>query len=92
MDIDGDDIDDRETIKAMIAQNGGLVTMDLPPIGKGSGELSATTRWMVIGDDFKVLDEGGALESKAKSLGISRIHVVKLLDWLRGSRADGHRP
>ena len=39
MDIDGDDIDDRETIKAMIAQNGGLVTMDLPPIGKGSGEL-----------------------------------------------------
>ena len=92
MDIDGDDIDDRETIKAMIAQNGGLVTMDLPPIGKGSGELSATTRWMVIGDDFKVLDEGGALESKAKSLGISRIHVVKLLGWLRGSRADGHRP
>ena len=92
MDIDGDDIDDRETIKAMIAQNGGLVTMDLPPIGKGSGELSATTRWMVLGDDFNVLDEGGALESKAKSLGISRIHVVKLLGWLRGSRADGHRP
>ena len=92
MDIDGDDIDDRETIKAMIAQNGGLVTMDLPPIGKGSGELSATTRWMVIGDDFKVLDEGDALESKAKSLGISRIHVDKLLGWLRGSRADGHRP
>ena len=92
MDIDGDGIDDRETIKAMIAQNGGLVTMDLPPIGKGSGELSATTRWMVIGDDFKVLDEGGALESKAKSLGISRIHVDKLLGWLRGSRADGHRP
>ena len=92
MDIDGDDIDDRETIKAMIAQNGGLVTMDLPPIGKGSGELSATTRWMVIGDDFKVLDEGDAFESKAKSLGISRIHVDKLLGWLRGSRADGHRP
>ena len=92
MDIDGDGIDDRETIKAMIAQNGGLVTMDLPPIGKGSGELSATTRWMVIGDDFKVLDEGDALESKAKSLGISRIHVDKLLGWLRGSRADGHRP
>jgi len=61
LDINGDGIDDRETIKAMIAQNGGLVTMDLPPTGKGSGELSVTTRWLVIGDDFKVLDEGGAL-------------------------------
>lgn len=92
MDIDGDGIDDRETIKAMIAENGGLVTMDLPTTGKGAGELSATMRWMVIGDDFKVLDEGGALESKAKSLEISRIHVNKLLNWLRGSRTDEHRP
>ena len=92
LDINGDGIDDRETIKAMIAQNGGLVTMDLPPTGKGSGELSVTTRWLVIGDDFKVLDEGGALESKAKAFGISRIHVDKLLRWLRGSRADEHRP
>ena len=92
LDINGDGIDDRETIKTMIAQNGGLVTMDLPPTGTGSGELSVTTRWLVIGDDFKVLDEGGALESKAKAFGISRIHVDKLLRWLRGSRADEHRP
>ncbi len=92
LDINGDGIDDRETIKAMIAHNGGLVTMDLPLTGKGSGELSVTTRWLVIGDDFKMLDEGGALESRAKAFGISRIHVDKLLRWLRGSRADEHRP
>ena len=92
LDINGDGIDDRETIKTLIAQNGGLVTMDLPPTGKGSGELSVTTRWLVIGDDFKVLDEEGALESKAKAFGISRIHVDKLLRWLRGSQADEHRP
>ncbi len=88
MDIDGDGIDDRERLKTMIEQLGGRVTMDLPPTGKGSGELSVTTRWMVIGDDFKVVDEGGFLESKAKSLGISRIKLDKLLGWLRGSPAN----
>ncbi len=92
MDIDGDGIDDRERLKAMIEQHGGRVTVDLPPTGKGSGELSVTTRWMVIGDDFKVFDEGGILESKAKSLGISRIKLDKLLGWLRGTRTDEHRP
>ena len=88
MDIDNDGIDDREKLKAMIALFGGRVTLDWPPNEKVIGELSVATRWIVIGDDFKVVDVGGILESKAKSLGISRIKLDKLLGWLRGSPAN----
>ena len=110
MDIDGDGKDDRQTVKALIEQNGGKVTVDLPPNGKVSGELSVETRWMVMGEGFKVsaalrrdgaeLDsaekaaaiERNALESQAKSLGISRINLDKLMGWLRGSGANEVSP
>ena len=104
MDIDGDGKDDRQTVKALIEQNGGQVTVDLPPNGKVSGELTVETRWMVMGEGFKVrgaeLDsaekaaaiERNTLESQAKSLGISRINLDKLMGWLRGSGANEVSP
>ncbi len=104
MDIDGDGKDDRETVKALIEQNGGRVTVDLAPAGKVVGQLSVDTRWMVMGEDFKVrgleLDstetaaakERGILESQAKSMGISRINLDKLMGWLRGSGANEVSP
>ncbi len=104
MDIDGDGKDDRETVKALIEQNGGKVTVDLAPAGKVSGQLSVDTRWMVMGEEFKVrgleLDsvetaaakERGILEAQAKSMGISRINLDKLLGWLRGSGANEVSP
>ena len=106
MDMDGDGKDDRETVKALIEQNGGQVTVDLPPGGKLVGQLSVNTRWMVMGEEFKVrakldstdgkLDDTETasakdrsnLESQAKSLGISRINLDKLMGWLRGSGAN----
>jgi len=83
MDIDGNGTDDREEVKRMIAAGGGIVTCDLPPNGKITGELSVETRWLVIGQDFKAIDEWGVVDSKAKSLGISRIYLDKLLVFLR---------
>ena len=83
MDIDGDGNDDRKKIIELIESRGGIVTFDLPPDGKVTGELTIDTRWLIVGEDFSVLDEGGVLESKSKSLGISRINLNKLLGFLR---------
>ncbi len=99
MDMDGDGNDDRATLKALIVQNGGRVTADLPPGGKLDGKLTVDTRWLVMGEDFKVrgdltkddalsAKERNNLESEAKALGISRINLDKLMGWLRGSGAE----
>ncbi|MCY2985847.1 MAG: hypothetical protein NTY15_19650 [Planctomycetota bacterium] len=99
MDMNGDGTDDRETIKALIEQNGGVVTLDLPPGAVYKGKLSFDTRWMVMGEDFKrapgavddpASDNAAAkarreLEADAKSKGISFINVDKLQGWLRAS-------
>ena len=104
MDIDGDGKDDRETVKALIVQNGGKVTMDMAPGGKPNGALTVNTRWLVLGDEFKVVGkelskadtdaakERKALESQARALGISQINLDKLLGYLRGSGANEVSP
>ena len=100
LDIDGDGKDDRETVKALIAQNGGEVSVDLRPDGRMEGNLNVNTRWLVIGDEFKIL--GGnldaateimgkrrvELEQQAKSMGVSRINLDKLMGYLRGSNDE----
>lgn len=96
MDIDGDGKDDRDTLKMMIANSNARVSVDFPPNGRKEGALTANTRWLVVGDEFKVV--GGAdgandaiatqraeLERQAKSMGISRIDLDKLMGYLRGS-------
>jgi len=97
MDIDRDGKDDRETLKSLIVQQGGEITVDLKPDGRMDGALSVDTRYLVIGDDFKVIGgvlEGAneivakkraELETQAKGLGITRIDLDKLMSWLRGS-------
>jgi hypothetical protein len=100
LDINGDGRDDRDTVKALIAQNGGEVSVDLRPDGRMEGNLSVNTRWLVVGDEFKVL--GGTLdaatevmgkrrvelEQQAKSMGVSRINLDKLMGLLRGSNDE----
>jgi hypothetical protein len=97
LDIDGDGKDDRDTVRALIAQNGGDVSVDLRPDGRIDGNLSVNTRWLVVGDEFKVLGDKleGAnevvarrrleIEQQAKSMGVSRINLDKLMGYLRGS-------
>ncbi len=100
MDLNGDGKDDRNTVKALIEQSGGKVTADLTPEGILVGQLSVDTRWMVVGEDFKSnvdelasVDKSNAkkrsgLESEAKSLGITRINLDKLMGWLRSSGSE----
>jgi len=101
MDIDGDGKDDRETVKALIIQNGGTVTLDMPQGGKPTGALTVNTRWLVLGDEFKVqgkeIDKDAALErkkleSQAKALGISSINLDKLLGYYRGAGSNEVSP
>ena len=104
MDIDGDGKDDRETVKALIIQNGGSVILDLPPGGKPTGALTVNTRWLVVGDDFKVQGkelsktdteagiERKKIESQARALGISLINLDKLLGYYRGSGSNEVSP
>jgi hypothetical protein len=84
-------------VRALIAQNGGDVSVDLRPDGRIDGNLSVNTRWLVVGDEFKVLGDKleGAnevvarrrleIEQQAKSMGVSRINLDKLMGYLRGS-------
>ncbi|MCU0707791.1 MAG: hypothetical protein MUF23_05825 [Pirellula sp.] len=97
MDIDGDGKDDREALKSLIVQNGGEVVVDLQADGRQEGALTVNTRWLVMGEEFKLLGgtlEGAndvaarkrlELEQQAKALGISRIDLDKLMGWLKGS-------
>ncbi len=83
MDLDGDGRDDRDKLKALIEDNGGLVTFDLPPTGKATGELTVDTRWLVLGEDAKLLEDWRNLELRSKNLGISMIPLDKLLGFLK---------
>jgi len=52
LDLNHDGKDDRETVRRMIQQAGGVVVYDLapPPFQQEKGELSATTDWIVTDD------------------------------------------
>ena len=73
MDVNRDGRDDREELKRMIQQAGGVIEYDLPPLdlGKESGVMSPRIDWYVIDDrmpirgQFKAkTDAGIAQESK----------------------------
>lgn len=97
IDIDRDGKDDRDTLKSLITQQGGEVIVDLKPDGRLEGALTVDTRWLVVGEEFKLIGgtlEGAneiaakkrvELETQAKGMGITRIDIDKLMGWLRGS-------
>ncbi|MEQ1827661.1 MAG: hypothetical protein ABL921_17005 [Pirellula sp.] len=100
MDTDGDGKDDREVLKNLIRQAGGRVTADLTPAGKLEGALNEQTRFLVMGEDFKVrgkpLDaletdvakKRNDLEAQARTLAITKINLDKLLGWIRSSNSN----
>ena len=100
MDIDGDGRDDRDRLVNLIEQNGCQVAMDMSPSGEVKGQLSPQVRWMVVGDDlrYRVDEEGNLdpavveaskkrreLESEARSMGITIISPLNLMNWLRSN-------
>lgn len=100
MDIDGDGRDDRDKLVNLLKQNGCEIAMDVPPSGEVQGRLSSQVRWMVVGEDLQYrLDEEGnvdpavleaskkrrELEIEARSLGITIISPLNLMNWLRSN-------
>ncbi len=106
LDIDGDGIDDRSTLRSLIIQSGGEIAEDLTPEGKSTGKMTADTRWLVVGEQFKVganTDDSdnkqkeyrgkyADMQQRARSLAISQINLDKLLSWLRSGGEDRSVP
>jgi len=105
LDMDGDGSDDRNVVRNLIEQSGGVITEDLSPDGKSTGKMTAATRWLVVGDKFDVsnaedLDpkirefraKYSDMESRARGLAVSQINLDKLLSWIRSSGDDRSMP
>ncbi len=58
IDVNRDGRDDREELKRMIQEAGGVVDFDLPPadLGKETGTLSPRIDWYVIDDRMPLRD------------------------------------
>ena len=93
IDINRDGRDDREELKRMIQEGGGIVDFDLPPpyIGKETGKLTPRIDWYVIDERTPLRDvftrsHGEAIMKDDAMLAQRMGEVVK------EARADGIRP
>lgn len=86
MDIDGDGLSDRETIKRIISINGGTIDAELKDDGTREGNFSINTRYLVQGDKpnektgAKVLAEYNNMLSEVQRYNVEIVSVQKLLD------------
>ncbi len=93
MDVNRDGRDDREELKRMIQEAGGVVDFDLPPldVGKETGTLSPRIDWYVIDDRMPIRDayqrEVGRLTSSQASKLERRVGEV-----IKEARLNGIRP
>jgi hypothetical protein len=85
MDVDGDGKDDFELVRNIITLNGGVIDAELKPDGTRVGEITASTRYFVIG---KQPDETSSEQARAQyikmyeeaqRLGIDQLPLAKLL-------------
>ena len=92
IDINRDKKDDRDELKRMIKQAGGLVEFDLPPpeVGKETGTLSPRIDWYVtdsVDDRRSEPDQFakrlGLVIKEARLNGTRPMRVERLLDYLR---------
>ena len=91
MDVDRDGKDDREEVKRMIENSGGVIDFDLPPadLGKETGALSPRTDWYVV-DDRPPLRESG-VKPKRVLAEEAEFHA-RLGPVIKGARLHGTRP
>jgi flagellar biosynthesis chaperone FliJ len=85
MDIDGDKVEDYDTVKNIITLNGGVIDAELRPNGTRSGNLTVNTRYLVLGEapDDKAartaIDEFTNIQKEVSRYGTDIIPVQKLL-------------
>ena len=102
IDMNRDGEDDRDELKSMIAEAGGVIEFDLPPpnVGKETGKIGPRIDWYVV--DGRNLSQPkafsqrvGAVMKEARLVGIRPISVDRLLAFLgygMGKAAVGERP
>ncbi len=98
IDIDGDDRPDNEAIKGQIKAAGAVVAAEVSPTGAVTGNLDASIRFLVIGEDPEVGDGSdadadeasaqaieaiGGVKAKATELGLTIIPAWKLQSYLK---------
>jgi hypothetical protein len=95
MDIDGDGLSDRDTIRSVITMNGGVIDAELKDDGTRVGSMSVNTRYMVLGEkptdksSETMLKEYNFLLGEVQRYGTEVISVQKLLaqmGWKPDSR------
>lgn len=90
MDLNDDGLSDRDEIKRIIEMNHGLIDSEMDDDGKITGELSAETRYLVVGarpseknapgkNSKAAMDGYTKIVNQAEKLGVDMIDVTKLL-------------
>jgi hypothetical protein len=94
IDLDGDDKDDREELKRMIGEVGGVIEFDLqsPESAKESGTLSPRIDWYVVGDHVLSRNPDSSFDKRmreaikeARLNGIRPMPLRRLLAYLEYS-------
>ncbi len=81
MDLDGDTRDDRHIVRNLITRSGGVVDAELSDEGEILGEMTADTRFLVLGDQPTENVQGfSAIQKRATELGIDEIKLDVFLD------------
>jgi hypothetical protein len=90
IDIDGDSRSDRNIVRSLLAASGGQIDEEMHDDGETEGTMTAATRYLVIGiapqgrteADQKILRTYSDMQKRAEELGVEKIPVDKLLDWV----------
>jgi hypothetical protein len=88
IDIDGDGNSDLEQAKELISLNGGIVDAYLKDDGKMEGDITANTRYLVLGDvpdsamKAAMADGFQKMSKMASSLGVQTITLPQFIDQM----------
>ncbi|MFO0907732.1 MAG: hypothetical protein U0794_05120 [Isosphaeraceae bacterium] len=92
IDVNRDGKDDRDDLRRMIEQAGGIVDYDLPPpdAGKETGKLTGRDSWYVIDERMPFVTGGG--EKTNVTANENADFLKKQTDAVREARLNGVRP
>jgi hypothetical protein len=90
IDIDRDGNDDREDLKRMIRQAGGIIDYDLPVIGPETGKITGLTSWYVVDDRETWRPPTSSSRRQAGSE--DKAFLDKKTEAIRTARLEGVRP
>jgi hypothetical protein len=93
IDVNRDGRDDREELKRMIQDSGGVVDFDLPPpwVGKESGKLTPRIDWYVT-DERIPLRDTFALSRSEPMMKMEHEMTQRMSEVIKEARLEGIRP